>query len=277
MYSAPETRIRRSDRMRANAQWAVITGASSGIGRALAVEFASAGFNVWLAGRNRVALDEAAAECAATGVETDVVAADLATPAGVDTMIAALRAEPRQISILANNAGFGLHGGFAATPPETAVDMIHVQLTAAVRLTRHLLPAMIERRDGRILIVASVYSFSPVPYQSIYGASKAFLSSWASALGNELQGSGVTVTLYCPGTTQTAFRSRAGIGQKRSDSGMTAAEVAKIGVWATLGGRHVVVPGFWNRLFVLVTRHAPVRLVPRIVRIINRKRGQNHT
>jgi hypothetical protein len=264
--------------MAGKSSWAVITGASSGIGRALALEFASGGSNVFLSGRNQAALDQVARECSrAHHVETETLAADLAAADGADILIARLASLPYRFDVVVNNAGFGIHGDFASTAIESNVDLVQVQLTAALKLTRALLPAMISRRHGRILNVASVYSFSPVPFQSVYGASKAFLLSFSSALRNELKGTGVTVTVFCPGTTQTAFRTRAGIGEKHANPGATAAEAAAIAYRATMAGRHLVVPGLVNRAFVLATRHLPASLVPGVVRFINRRRGQSHS
>ena len=134
---------------------------------------------------------------------------------------------------------------------------------------------MLSRRSGRILNVASVYSFSPVPFQSVYAASKAFLFSFSQSLRNELGGTGVTVTVFCPGVTQTDFRARAGIAEKRRDSGMTAEAAARIAYAETLRGRHLVVPGLINRLFVLGTRLLPAGALPRVIRFINRRRGQD--
>src|SRR5262249_51462596 len=133
------------------------------------------------------------------------------------------------------------------------------------------------RHSGHILNVASVYSFSPVPFQSVYAACKAFLLSFSSALENELKGTGVTVTVFCPGVTQTEFRSRAGIGQKRTDTGMSADNAARIAYLATMRGKHIVVPGVVNRLFVFFARLLPEGFVPPLVRYINRQRGQSHS
>ncbi len=262
--------------MNADAQWVVITGASSGIGRALAFEFADGGFNVFLAGRNEARLGEVAAACSSKHqVETEVVSADLSRGEGLDRLIARLEAEPHRYEVLVNNAGFGVHGDFASTSIEENVELLNLQLTAALRLTRALLPAMLSRRSGRILNVASVYSFSPVPFQSVYAASKAFLFSFSQSLRSELGGTGVTVTVFCPGVTQTEFRSRAGIAEKRRDSGMTAEAAARIAYEETLRGRHLVVPGLINRLFVLVTRLLPAGTLPGVIRFINRRRGQD--
>jgi short-subunit dehydrogenase len=258
--------------------WAIITGASSGIGKALAFEFAGGGFNILLTARNEAALAEIAAECAGKyGIETEVVPADLGRQDSVDRLIAAIGAKPRRYEVLVNNAGFGIHGDFASSDIEQNIQLLNVQLTAALKLTKAVLPPMISRHSGRILNVASVYSYSPVPLQSVYSACKAFLLSFSSSLQNELQGTGVTVTVFCPGTTQTEFRSRAGIGEKHKDSGMTAQTAAHIAYVETLRGTHIVVPGFLNRLFVFLARLLPRWTVPPIVRFINRQRGQSHS
>ncbi len=255
--------------------WAIITGASSGIGKALAFEFAAGGFNLLLAARNEAALNEVATQCRTKhGVETDVVASDLSCTESLDQLIAALNRDSRQFEVLVNNAGFGIHGDFASTDIDQNIQLVNVQLTAALRLTRTVIPGMIARHSGRILNVASVYSYSPVPFQSVYAACKAFLLSFSSALQNEIKGTGVTVTVFCPGVTQTEFRSRAGIGEKREDSGMTAEAAARIAYRETLRGTHIVIPGFANRLFAVASRILPTEVISNLIRFINRQRGQ---
>ena len=262
--------------MTRDANWAIITGASSGIGKALAIEFAAGGFNLFLSGRNEAALAEVAARCADKHrVETLIAIADLASVEGIDSLISALAAQPYRYEVLVNNAGFGIHGDFASGDVDRNVQLVNVQLTAALKLTKAVLPAMISARSGRILNVASVYSFSPVPFQSVYAASKAFLLSFSQSLESELHGTGVTVTVFCPGVTQTEFRRRAGIGEKRKNAGISAETAARIAYRATLRGTHVVVPGLVNRLFVFLSRVLPVGRVPGIVRFVNRQRGQN--
>lgn len=259
------------------ARWAIITGASSGIGKALSFQFAAGGFNLVLIARNEKALAEVAAQCTERhGIEAVVLAADLSKVDAIDHLVESLKstANARRYEVMVNNAGFGIHGGFAEVDINQNVDLVTVQLTAALKLTRAVLPAMIQRGSGRILNIASVYSFSPVPFQSIYSACKAFLLSFSSSLKYELKGTGVTVTLFCPGVTQTEFRSRAGIGEKRTDSGMTAEDVARSAYLETLRGKHIAVPGFLNRLYVFLAQRLPNATVPSIVRFINRRRGQ---
>jgi short-subunit dehydrogenase len=258
-------------------KWVVITGASSGIGKALALEFAAHRFNILLIARNQIALEEVAEECSRrSGAETEVIATDLSDPASLDRLYAALASHARHYEVLVNNAGFGIHGDFASTILQQNLQLVNVQVAAAMTLTRAVLPGMISRHSGRILNVASVYSFSPVPFQSVYAACKSFLLSFSSALQNELKDTGVTVTVFCPGATQTEFRSRAGIRQKRTDSGMAAESAARIAYMETMRGKHVVVPGLVNRIFVLLTQLMPDQVVPGFIRFINRQRGQTH-
>ncbi|HYR92002.1 MAG TPA: SDR family oxidoreductase [Terriglobia bacterium] len=259
-------------------RWTIITGASSGIGKALAFEFAAGGFNLLLIARNAASLADVAAECVGKyGIEAEVVPADLSRMESIETLVMSIASKPRRYEVLVNNAGFGIHGDFASTDIEQNIQLLNVQLTAALRLTKAVLPSMLSRRSGRILNVASVYSFSPVPFQSVYGACKAFLLSFSSSLQNELKGTGVSVTVFCPGVTQTEFRSRAGIGEKRQDSGMTAQAAAQIAYVETMRGKHVVVPGLVNRVFVFFAQVLPKWSVPTLVRFINRQRGQNHS
>lgn len=261
--------------MNADKGWAIVTGASSGIGKALAFEFAAGGFNVFLTGRNEAALAAVAAECSKRfHVATDAVSADLSRLEGIDRLIASLEAPPRRYEVLVNNAGFGIHGSFATTDIAQEVRLMRVQLDAALKLTKAVLPSMIARRSGQILNVASVYSFASVPFQSIYSACKAFLLSFSSSLHSELDGTGVTVTVFCPGTTRTEFRSRAGIAERNRNSGMSAEAAARVAYVATRRGRHLVVPGLPNRIFVVVSRFLSGVVFARIVKSINRLRGQ---
>lgn len=252
-------------------QCVAITGASSGIGRALAYEFASRGFDLLLTARDEHALETVASECRERfGVETKVRAAGLADAKAVDALCGAIG----DIDILVNNAGFGVKGDFADTDLADELKMLEVQLAATLKLTKAALRGMIARGNGRILNIASVYSYSPIPKQSVYSASKAFLLSFSSALAEEVRDRGITVTVVLPGITKTEFRTRAGIADKK-DSGMTAKEVAKIAVEATLKGKHIVIPGGPNKLFVFLARHLPQSLMARVVRFINNRRSVN--
>jgi short-subunit dehydrogenase len=254
-------------------KWAIITGASSGIGKALALEFAAGGFNIFLTARNEQALAEVAQECSRKyNVDTDTATADLSELQAIDQLIARISVNNRRYEVLVNNAGFGIHGDFASGNIDENIRLLNVQLAAALKLTRAVLPSMTARGSGRILNVASVYSFSPVPYQSVYSASKAFLLSFSSSLRNELRGTGVSVSVFCPGVTQTEFRARAGMGEKKQGAGMSADAAAHIAYVQTLRGKDVIVPGLLNNLYVFFARHLPLRIATHAIRLINRKR-----
>jgi short-subunit dehydrogenase len=257
-------------------KWALITGASSGIGRALAYAFAARGYSLFLTARNDLALRQVAADCGNKfKIASEIYSADLSDSQAVDALIGALSSKPRGFEILVNNAGFGVHGEFRNTLVDHEIALVDVQVEAMLKLTKALLPGMISRGSGHILNVASLYSFAPVPYQSVYAASKAFMLSFTLALSSELKDMGVTLTLLCPGVTQTEFRSRAGITEKSKTAGATAESVAEIAARETLKGELLVVPGFFNKLFVFLARRLPLPLVLYLVALINRSRGMH--
>ncbi len=253
---------------------AVVTGASSGIGRALAEELAARGFDLALVARDESRLGILADELKTRhGTRSVLIPCDLSLPASCDHVAARLEGE--NVEILVNNAGFGLHGEFARTDLQAELTMVELQIGALLRLTKAFLPRMLENRRGRILNVSSVYAFAPVPQQLVYGACKTFLYSFSESLSSETKGRGVTVTLLCPGVTRTEFRSRAGIRPKRPNAGNSAEEVARLGADACLRGKFLVIPGFWHRVFAVLMRHLPVRFRPGIVHFINVRRGVN--
>lgn len=254
-------------------KWAIITGASSGIGKALAFEFAKNGFNVFLTARNEDALRKIAKECEQKfNVKTEVFSADLANFGSLDDLVKTIPS--RKCDVLVNNAGFGVKGDFAETSIDDELKMLDVQLAAMLKLTKAVLPKMIEAGSGKILNIASVYSFAPVPMQSVYSASKAFILNFSYALQNELKNVNIQVSTVCPGITQTEFRTRAGIADKKK-SGMTAEKVAEISFKEMVRGKALIVPGWQNKLFVFTAKYLPLRFFTNIVRFINNRRGVN--
>lgn len=255
---------------------AIVTGASEGIGRELARLFAADGWDLVLTARSKGRLNELARELRARhGVRCLVIPADLADPAAPARIARALAGRRLQIEVLVNNAGFGSFGAFARTPANTSLEMIRVNVSALVHLTRLLLPGMIARRQGMILNVASVASFVPGPLMAVYYASKAFVLSFSEALVEETRGEGVTVTALCPGPTRTRFHHRREMrgGHPAMQMGvMTAKGVAAAGYRAMLAGRAIVIPGWQNLLAPLGTRLAPRGLVRRAVRRIQERR-----
>jgi short-subunit dehydrogenase len=254
--------------------WAVVTGASSGIGAALAERLARHGFHLVLAARDEVALHQRAAKLeSAFPVSVRVVPCDLSRPEGIAALEEVMRREVPAVRVLVNNAGFGVHGLFADTDLDAELRLVDLQVRPLLALTKRVLPAMKRDGVGRILNVASVYSFTAVPNQSVYAACKAFLLSFSRGLAAELAGSGVTVTALCPGVTQTQFRTRAGMREKKSFLSLSAEAVADAGFRGMMRGRGVVVPGFWNKVYVGAARLAPGAFFARVARLINSLRG----
>ena len=223
---------------------ALVTGATSGIGRATAIALARAGARVIVTGRNTQAL-------AAIRDETDgtAVPADLANPADIERLAATALLGPAPVEILVNNAGIGWEGPFAAMPPEKIDDLVAVNLLGAARLTRALLPAMLERGRGRIVNVASIAGHVGVRDEALYAATKAALLTFSEGLRYEVQASGVRVTTVSPGVVDTDFFTRRGSPfRRRRPRPIPPERVAWTIVRAIERNRdEVVVPG-WLRL-----------------------------
>jgi hypothetical protein len=256
--------------------WALITGASSGIGRALAHQFAQEGYNLVAVARNGERLRELARELSEEqNVLTKVIVHDLAKPSACEEIFKVLTDEGIAIDVLVNNAGFGVHGEYAKTDLSREIDMVNLHITSLLQLTKFFMPQMLTRNFGRILNVASVYSYSSVPMQSVYSASKSFMLSFSESLRNEIRGKGVSVTVLCPGITRTEFRKRMGVGEKKAAKGMDPAKVAAIGYKALMRGKFIAIPGVGNKTYVWFARMTPRSLMSRVIRKINFFRGIN--
>ncbi len=188
-------------------QWVLITGASSGIGWELAKVYAEAGCDLVLCARRKDRLAQLAAELRPLGRRVEVVEVDLAKRRAPRRLVARLDKLGIAVDVLVNNAGTADHGAFSILDPEALDTLVAVNIRALTALTRLLLPGMLARGAGRILNVASVAAFQPVPALAAYAASKAYVLSLSEALSEELRGSGVTVTALCPGLTRTEMLS----------------------------------------------------------------------
>jgi short-subunit dehydrogenase len=244
---------------------ALITGASAGLGKEFAWLFAADGHDVVLVARRKDKLEELAKEIQGKHekVKAHVIAEDLASPGAAERIVKALGDLGVEIEFLVNNAGFGGTGPFAESDLARQLEMVQVNVIVLMTLTRLLLPKMIARQSGRILNIGSTAGFVPGPFMSVYYASKAFVNSFTEALSVELAGTGVTITVSCPGATATEFAAVAG-NEKSSlfASGVaTAADVAKDGYEAMKRGEVLAVAGASNKMKIWSLRFAPRGMV----------------
>ena len=243
-------------------EWALVTGASSGIGKAIAQRLAGGGTNLILTARRGSRLRELEREL--SGVQVRTIAADLEQPAAARALFDAVQQTGIQPGLLVNNAGFGDYGEFRALDLDRQMAMVQVNCAAVVALTRLFLPAMIERRRGDILIVASTASFQAVPYQTTYAATKAFDLIFAEGLAEEVKQFGIRVCALCPGQTRTEFQEISNEPIPAAMSVHTAAQVARIGLDALAAGKHSVVCGVSNLMGMEFQRILPRRMVSAI-------------
>ncbi len=250
----------------------LITGASSGIGRAFAHLFARDGHALVLVARRRAVLDELAAALTRTyQVTADVIPCDLTKAEAPAQLQDTLQRSGIIVDVLVNNAGFGMQGTFAELSLDRQLEMIQLNVTALTTLTHLLLPSMRARRTGGVLNVGSTAGFQPGPYMAVYYATKAYVVSFTEALADELTGSGVRVTCLAPGPTSTSFASEAGAEDSRlfRAETMTADDVARIGYEAWQQGRPLVIAGARNRFSAFIVRLAPRSYVRKVVRRLN--------
>jgi short-subunit dehydrogenase len=252
---------------------ALITGASSGIGSALARRFATDGYDVVLVARHGVALDALAVEISrAHGVKTRVIAADLAEPGAGRRLFDDLERAEVVIDVVVNSAGFGIRGRVVDLPLDRQLQMIQVNVTALTELTCLFLPGMLQRNRGGVLNVGSTAAFQPGPLMAAYYATKAYVVSFTVALAEEVSGSKVRVSCLAPGPTATHFAETADLtGSRlfRLATPMPAEEVARVGYEGWMRGRVIVVPGATNRFGVFMVRFGPRAFVRKMTKRLN--------
>ena len=229
---------------------ALVTGASSGIGRELGTVFAREGWDLVLVAEDPD-IERAARELSALGTTCEAIVADLATREGVEAVAARFGADRRAPDAVALNAGVGLGGAFLEQELDRIFELIALNVTGSVHLAHRLLPAMVERGEGRVLFTSSIAARLPGSYQAVYNASKSFVQSFAEALRNELKDTGVTVTALQPGATETEFFHRAGMDDTKvgQQDKANPQDVAREGYEAMMAGKdHVIAATLKERL-----------------------------
>lgn len=241
-------------------KWALITGASAGIGVALARELARHGAKLILTARRLERLEALAAELGGKGAEVRTIVADLNDRAAPQQIFDATEGAGIPVDILVDNAGLGQFGAFVSNSMEQELSQVRVNCEAVVHIARLFVLRMVERRRGWVLITASTASFQPLPYFSTYAATKAFDRFFAVGLAHEVGHFGVKVTALCPASTESEFFevAHASVFRRRVQS---AEEVARIGVAALARGKRTVIPNLTGRSTALAARLFPTGLI----------------
>lgn len=247
--------------------WAVITGASSGIGLSIAKILANKSFDLLLVGRNENRLSQIQSDLSQKkDIRVEYLVADLSIQEGIASTIKAIQNLDGKLEILVNNAGVGIWGKFADLSWEQQEKMLTLNNTALLALTHATIPSMVKNKKGHILNIGSTASFQAVPGMAVYSASKGFVVQFSRALHEELHGSGINVTCVNPGATETAFVERAGMQgsslEKQAEKfNMSPDDVAKIAVDAMLSNKNVVTTGLLNQLNYVASRILPKKIL----------------
>jgi uncharacterized protein len=252
-------------------KWALVTGASAGIGVALARELARCGAKLILTARRQDRLEALAAELTAQGTEVRIVPADLTDRTAPQAIYDATAGAGLNVEILINNAGLGHYGEFHSLQLAQELTQVRVNCEAVVHLTRLFLPTMVERRRGWVMVVSSVASFQPVPFLTTYAATKGFDRYFALALAEEVAPSGVMVSALCPGPTESEFFAVSRVDQDPGALAMgnrfrqSAEEVARAGLEGLANGKRTVIPYFGGKMTALAVRFLPSSLITAFV------------
>jgi short-subunit dehydrogenase len=245
-----------------------VTGASAGIGEAMARQLAAEGVDLVVVARDQARLEGLAAELssAPAGVDVEVLVADLSDAAALAEVEGRVADGDRPVDLVVNNAGFGTYGDFAGLDVDGEEREIDVNVVAVVRLTHAALGAMLARGRGAVLNVSSVAGLQATPGNATYGASKAFVASFGEAVAGELAGTGVSLTTVLPGYTRTEFQARAGIEGRKipAPAWMSAEDVAAQSLAAARAGKAWLVPGALNRVLTVAADVVPRGLMRRL-------------
>jgi short-subunit dehydrogenase len=249
--------------MSSNQKYALITGATSGIGYELAKLFAKDQYNLILVARNTEELEKTATELKQQGVEVLTIAKDLFKREAPFEVYEEVKAKGIQVDVLVNDAGQGQFGLFAETDINRELDIIQLNIGATISLVKCYLPEMIARKEGKILNLSSIAGKTPGPYQSVYHGTKAFIQSFTEAIRSENKDNGITVTALLPGKTDTDFFSKAQMEDSKmmEQIGSDPADVAKDGYEALMAGDDMVISGFKNKAMVGMSNITPDHLV----------------
>jgi uncharacterized protein len=255
-------------------KWALVTGASAGIGEAIALELAAAGAHLIVTSRRTDRLSGLASQIASKHqTKVEVFPADLVQPGAARDLYRFTTEKQISVDLLVNNAGFGVFGHIQDISEDRLLDMVQVNCSAVVQLTRFYVPGMIERRRGDILIVASTAGFQAVPFISAYAATKAFDLIFAEGIAEELRPFGVRVCALCPGSTNTEFQQVAQQPDRAFRFAQTAEEVARAGLEGLARGESCTISGTRNRWMVAAERLAPRRFVTKMAAKMMRPDG----
>lgn len=250
------------------AQTVLITGASGGIGKALAELFAKDGANLILVARSTDKLEQIKKEFESTyKITVEILGCDLSSPKEAKDLFTKVKEKNMKVDVLVNNAGFGNIGAFAETALQEEFDMIQLNITSLTILSKLFVKEMVARGSGKILNVASTAAFQPGPFMAVYFATKAYVLSLSEAMAEEIRGTNVHVSVLCPGPTNTGFQQRAFTGGVNpSWRYMDVNTVAQVAYDGLQKNKTIIIPGLSNKLFAFAVRLAPRKVVVRIIR-----------
>jgi len=256
--------------------YTLITGASSGIGYEMAKVFAEHGHNLILTARSESKLRELKASVESQfKIQAEVIPADLSKPDGSQKLFQAVQSKGLSVDILINNAGFGDHGFFHESNLEKDKEMVQVNITTLIELTYLFLPSMLKARSGKIMNVASTAAFQPGPFMSVYYATKAFVLFFSEGLCEELDDTGVSVTVLCPGPTKSGFHEVANLKDVSlldATPMATSLQVAAYGYKALMRDQAVAIPGVMNNVMATLVRFVPRGIVRKLVKKLQQAR-----
>lgn len=255
--------------MSQSARTALVTGASSGIGAALANEIAADGFDVVLTARREERLRRLGEKLeSAYGISATVLPKDLSEPSAPTELHEQVESEGIEIHTLVNNAGVPLHGRIDRQDTDEILNMVQVNVTSLTHLTRLFTPSMVDRGEGGVLNTASLIAFYPTPEEAVYSATKAYVLSFSEAIAHELAAEGLTVTVLCPGAVETEFMEMGGVEETGIDEGIinTPDAVAAAGWSGYKSGKRIVLPARSDKVFAQFPRLLPRKLVPTLAK-----------